>query len=142
MRAIKLAGADLARERDQMLGDDSGGDDCLDSAFLKAWPGIAPESPAIVGQYAELPAHLEQHGEAPFQVLEGELAGPRGALAPMRIGAVDLVVVAAEQPRWVVRIFQARAPDPDRLVVGHLEDDVRFKIAGVAEPVFAFEAIP
>src|SRR6516164_5198652 len=73
VRGIKLAGAGPARERDQMLGNDPGGDDFLDSTFLQTRPSIAPESPAIVGQHAELPAHLEQHGEAPFQVLEGEL---------------------------------------------------------------------
>src|SRR5262249_48228162 len=92
MRRIKFAGAGFACECDQMLGNDAGGDDFLDSALLQAWPGIAPERLAVVGQHAELPAHLKQHGEAPFQVLESELAGPRRALAPMRIGAVNLVV--------------------------------------------------
>src|SRR5215468_9862868 len=135
MRGIKLAGAGLARERDQMLGDDPSGDDFLDSTFLQARPSIAPESPAIVGQRAELPAHLEQHGEAPFQVLESELARPRRKLAAMRIGA-------AEQPHRIVGMLQAGAPDCDRLIVRHLEDDVRFTVGVIAEPVFAFEAVP
>src|SRR5215472_891410 len=102
MRGIKLAGAGLARERDQVLRDDTGGDDFLDSAFLQAWPGVAPKGAAVVGEHAELPAHFEQHAEAPFQVLEGKLAGPRRPLAAMRIGAVDLVIVAAEQPYRII----------------------------------------
>src|SRR5215468_10290486 len=142
MRGIKLAGAGLARERDQMLGDDPGGDDFLDSTFLQARPSKAPESRTIVGQRAELPAHLEQHGEAPLHVPESELARPRWKLAAMRIGAADLIIVAAEQPHRIVGMLQAGAPDCDRLIVRHLEDDVRFTVGVIAEPVFAFEAVP
>src|ERR1700678_1970371 len=107
VRGVELAGARLAREGDQVLGDDPGGDDFLDPAFLEARPGVAPERLAIVGLDAQLPAHLEQHGEAALEVPHGELAGPRRPLAPVRIGAVDLVVVAPEQPRRIVGIFQA-----------------------------------
>src|SRR5215468_2996359 len=102
MRGVQLAGASLAREGDQMLGDDARGDDFLDPAFLQAWPGVAPECPTVVREHAELPAHLGEHGDAAFQVLEGELARSRRALAAMRIGAADLVIIPTEQPCRIV----------------------------------------
>src|SRR5258708_39639950 len=105
MRGIEFAGACLAGERNQMLGNDPGSDDLLDSAFFQAWPGIAPESPAIVGAHAKLPAHFDQHGEAALQVRHRELAGPWRQLATMRIGTLDLVIVAAEQTGTVVGMF-------------------------------------
>src|SRR5215471_8310521 len=137
MRSIEFAGAGLAGEGDQMLGNYAGGDDFLDSAFLQAWPRVAPESPAVVGQHAKLPAHLDQHGEAAFQVRNRELAGPWRELATMRVGAMDLVIVAAEQPLRIIGIFQAGAPNGDRLFVGQLENDVRFAVLILAEPTFA-----
>ena len=39
MRGVELAGAGLARERDEVLGDDAGRDDRFDAAFLQARPG-------------------------------------------------------------------------------------------------------
>src|SRR6266446_935482 len=128
MRGVEFARAGLACERDQMLGNDPGGDDLLDSAFLQARPGITPESSAIVSAHAKLPAHLEQHGEAAFQVRHRELAGPWRELATMRIGTLDLVIVTAEQSLRIVGIFQACAPSRDRLFVGYLEHDVRFAL--------------
>src|SRR5579871_5923768 len=115
MGGIELAGAGLAGERDQVLGDNPGRYDFLDPAFLQPRPGITPEGAAIVSQHAEFPAHLEQHGGAAFQILESELAGPWGALAAMRVGAADLILVAAKQPGWIIGIFQARAPSRDGL---------------------------
>src|ERR1700732_276408 len=88
MRGVELAGAGLAGERDQVLGDDPGGDDLLDAAFPEARPRIAPEGPAIVGPHSELPADFGQHGETALEVPDRELAGPRRPFAPMRIGAV------------------------------------------------------
>src|SRR5262252_3094468 len=105
MRGVQLTGAGLAREGDQMLGDDPRGDDFLDPAFLQARPGVAPERATIARQHAELPAHLGEHGEAPSQILEGELARSRRALAAMRIGAADLVIVPTEQPCRIVSML-------------------------------------
>src|SRR5262249_48608056 len=96
----------------------------------------------IVSAHAKLPAHLEQHGEATFQVRYRELARPWRELATMWVGALDLVIVAAEQPFRIVGIFQARAPNRDRLFVGHLEGDVRFAFRVIADPRFALEATP
>src|SRR5258708_40150516 len=101
-----------------MLGNDPGGDDLLDSAFLQARPGIAPESPAIVSEHAKLPAHLEQHGEAAFQVRHRELAGPWRELATMRIGTADLGIGTGGKPLPVKGIFPGCAPKPDRLFAG------------------------
>src|SRR5262249_60173826 len=142
MRGIEFAGAGLAGEGDQMLGNYAGGDDFRDSAFLQAWPRVAPESPAVVGQHAKLPAHFDQHGEAALQVRNRELAGPWRELATMRVGAMDLVIVAAEQPLRIIGIFEAGPPKGDRLFVGQLEDGVRVTVRILTEPALALQAIP
>src|SRR3984957_6352181 len=139
-RALPAAQS-LLRKLDQVPGDKAHAEDRLDLAAAQRVPGRLPERCSVVGYNPNSPDNIPSEHSAALQIDLCQLAFCRQAQS-VRIGCVNLIAEAGEQPLRRVGICDRAAPAPQDFGAWAKESHIRVLIEVCDQPTLARQSVP